>query len=275
MDPQTHLACALAGPGEDKSWLPPGWLKGSEITAESRESLVDWLIQITSYLGLSDNTLHLAVSHLDLVVSKVEVDMEEMQLMCLACLLVSAKWVEDLAPAPSLLLPLVGDLGPGVSCQDLTRLEREVLLTLEWDLDRTTPSTFLHYTGEVLKDKRPLLRLAKALLDFSLTQPWYGTVQPSRLSSTCLLASCCLLGVQWTEEMSSLTGHKPSTLLAILPKVLGALRRGQQQGLDGAKNKYRKSLKKIGEVSEEKIELITSKVQDEFVKSLDSSRGCG
>ena len=62
------------------------------------------------YLSLSDITLHLAVANFDLVVSKVEVEEDEVQLLALACLSLAAKTEEDLPPAPELLLPLTGDI---------------------------------------------------------------------------------------------------------------------------------------------------------------------
>ena len=90
MDPQDHLALAKAIPGEDNSWLAPGWLRGSKICAMTRSSVVDWLVQVQHYLSLSDTTLHLAVANFDLVISLLDWDTEEIQLLGLACLLSTA-----------------------------------------------------------------------------------------------------------------------------------------------------------------------------------------
>jgi len=46
MDPVEHLALAKLIPGEDESWLAPGWLRGSEISSSVRVSVVDWLVQV-------------------------------------------------------------------------------------------------------------------------------------------------------------------------------------------------------------------------------------
>ena len=77
-----------------------------------RSCVVDWLIQVQQYLSLSDVTLHPAV---DLVISHVDFDRHEVQLLQLA-----AKMEEDCVPAPSLLLPLTGGV---FSKQDLARVE--------------------------------------------------------------------------------------------------------------------------------------------------------
>ena len=81
MDPQDHLALAKAIPGEDNSWLAPGWLQGSKICAMTRSSVVDWLVQVQQYLSLSDTTLHLAVANFDLVISLLDWDTDEIQLL--------------------------------------------------------------------------------------------------------------------------------------------------------------------------------------------------
>ena len=120
MDPQDHLALAKAIPGEDNSWLAPGWLQGSKICAMTRSSVVDWLVQVQQYLSLSDTTLHLAVANFDLVISLLDWDTDEIQLLGLACLQLAAKIEEDCTPSPSLLLPLAGGV---FSKQDLARVE--------------------------------------------------------------------------------------------------------------------------------------------------------
>lgn len=270
MDPQDHLALAISSPGEDESWLKPGWLAGSEITPESRSTLVDWLVQVSSYLSLSDVTLHLAVSHLDLVLASVQVEVEEVQLLALACLLVAAKWVEDSVPGPGLLLPLTGGLG---TKQDLARLEREVLVSLDWKLTRTTPVVFLHYYQEILgKGRKVVFRLARAVLDLCLSQTWYGTVQPSLLASTALLTASYLLGKGWPDDLAQTTCHHPRLLLPHLARVLASL---QGELGEGARDKHDKALAKVGQLGQETATVIVNKVQGEFARIHKDSRGFG
>jgi len=270
MDPQEHLAIVRTSPKDDKSWLKPGWLNGSEVDSEARSTLVDWLIQVSDYMSLSEVTLHLAVSHLDIILSKIIVEVEEVQQMALACLLVAAKYVEDFFPSPSLLSSLMGGLG---STQDLLRLEREVLLSLNWRLGRTTPVVFLHYYQEVAKTtKKPVFRLARAVLDLCLSEAWYGTVQPSLLASTALLAASYLLGKGWSDDLEETTNHHPRQLIPMLGKVLESL---VVEGKESAREKHAKALSKAGQLGSETVGVILNKVQGEFARIHKDSRGFG
>jgi len=270
MDPEEHLALAKAIPGEDESWLTPGWLRGSEICASSRSCVVDWLIQVQQYLSLSDITLHLAVANFDLVISRVDFEKEEVQLLGLACLQLAAKVEEDCPPAPALLLPLTGGV---YTKQDLARVELEVIRALEWRLRKTTSAVFLHYYSEIVgKGKKVVFKLARAILDLCLTETWYGTVQPSHLASTVLLAASYLLGKGWPEDLATTTGHCPNQLLGKLVTVLNMVHGGQLG--EGVKDKHNKALAKVKALGEESVNGIVKNVQAELARiEVDSGSG--
>jgi len=262
MDPKEHLALAKSIPGEDKSWLTPGWLRGSEICPALRSSVLDWLIQVQQYLSLSDVTLHLAVATFDVVISRVDFDKDEVQLLGLACLQLAAKVEEDCPPAPALLLPLTGGV---YTKQDLARVELEVLRALDWRLRKTTSAVFLHYYSEILgKGKKVIFKLARAILDLCVTETWYGTVQPSHLASTALLAASYLLGKGWPEELANTTGHCPTELLGKLVTVLNMVNGGQIG--DGVKEKHDKSLARVIALGEESVKGIVKNAQKELEK---------
>jgi len=270
MDPKEHLALARSL-GEDKSWLAPNWLRGSEICPSMRSSVVDWLIQVQQYLSLSDVTLHLAVANFDLVISLVAFDKDEVQLLGLACLQLAAKVEEDCAPAPSLLLPLTGGV---YSKQDLARVEQEVIRALDWRLRKTTSAVFLHYYSEILgKGKKVVFKLARAILDLCLTEIWYGTVQPSHLASTALLAASYLLGKGWPEDLATTTGHCPTELLGKLVTVLNIVHGGQVG--DGVKEKHDKSLAKVKALGAESVDGIVKNAVRELERIEDDNLVAG
>jgi len=272
MDPKEHLALAKVIPGEDKSWLNPGWLRGSEISASARASVVDWLLQVQQYLSLSDVTVHLAVANFDQVISLVDFGTDEVQLLGLACLQLAAKVEEDCAPAPSLLLPLTGGV---YTKQDLARVEVEVLQALNWRLRKTTSAVFLHYYSEIVgKGRKVVFKLARAILDLSLNETWYGTVQPSHLASTALLAASYLLGKGWPEDLATTTGHCPTQLLGKLVTVLNMVHGGHVG--EGVKEKHDKALAKVKALGEESVNGIVKNVQEELARiDVDSVEGFG
>lgn len=191
-------------PGEDESWMKRDWFKKTRLSAEARTGIIDWLIQCQQYLGLSDSCLHSAVANFDRALCCVEWEPSEIQLLGLAALQLSAKTELDSPPAAKLLLPLAGGV---YSKGDLARLELELLEALDWELRQTTASVFLHLYSEMAgKGRKPLFKMAKAVLDLCLYQDWYGCEQPSLLAGSCLAAASSLSGVQWCEELTGLTG---------------------------------------------------------------------
>ena len=119
-------------------------------------------------MSLSDVTLHLAVANFDLVLSSVEVEDDEVQLLGLVCLSLAAKVEEDCPPSPDLLLPLTGDI---YTKADLARVEKEAIAAVKWKLRRTTPAVFLHYYSEIIgKPGKGVFKLARAMLDLCLEQ---------------------------------------------------------------------------------------------------------
>ena len=260
MDPQDHLALAKAIPGEDNSWLAPGWLQGSKICAMTRSSVVDWLVQVQQYLSLSDTTLHLAVANFDLVISLLDWDTDEIQLLGLACLQLAAKIEEDCTPSPSLLLPLAGGV---FSKQDLARVELEVIRALDWRLRKTTSAVFLHYYSQIAgKGRKPVFKLARATLDLCLTETWYGTAQPSHLASIALLAASYLLGKGWPEDLAIITGHCPMQLMDKLVTVLDIVHRGQVG--EGVKDKHDNALGKVIALGAESVHRLVKSVREEL-----------
>ena len=149
---------------------------------------MDWLVQVSTvanclsekqhetlqvqlYLSLSDQTLHLAVVNFDLILCQVDFEVEEVQLLGLACLLLAAKVEEDVPPAPELVLPLTGGV---YTKADLARVEKEAVTTLKWRLRQTSAVVFLHYYSEIIgRSGKVVIKLAKAILDLCLQQVKY------------------------------------------------------------------------------------------------------
>lgn len=218
MDVTEQLELALVVPGQDKAWLEPNWLHGASVSAGKRAGLADWLVEVAAYLQLADVTLHLAVSHLDLLLSAVELEEPELQLAALACLGLAAKVEEDFVPGPALLLSLTS---PVATKPALAQAERTVLAALQFRLRRTTAASFLHYYTQLLpREARPIGRLARAVLDLALLAPWHGQVRPSHLAAAVLTLANCLLQVPTLQGLDL-----PLSLAASLLQVPALLSR--------------------------------------------------
>ena len=145
--------------------------------------------KVSSYLNLSDITLHLAVCLFDRTLAVAELDEKQLQMTAITCLHIASKVMvitvtdfvceqifanisaffiqveEDFVPAPSLLLPLLG--GSEVETElengrterkeealktrmvEMARTERMILKALNFHLRASTAATFLHYFTQV------------------------------------------------------------------------------------------------------------------------------
>jgi len=250
MDPAELLSLAKAQPDQDQAWVRPCWLRGCRVSETDRRDLVDWLVQVQDYLDLSDVTLHLAVANVDRVLDRIDFDPDEFQLLGLASLLVAAKLEEDQGVTCGLdgLLALVDNVHGRA---DLARVELELLRGLDWRPRRTTAAVFLHLYQENWeggKGRKRVFRLARALLDICLTKEWQGTLSPSLLASSCLLASCWLLGPagpDWSPDLSSLTGYSAGQLTSPLLACLTALLAMAGEG--GVREKHARLLDRLGD----------------------------
>jgi len=242
MDTNTLLDISKTTPGEDVSWLENGWLAGTALDVDTRAGIIDWLIQVQQYIGLTDTCLHAAVANLDLALIRVDWDPHEIQLVALAALQTAAKLEEDVPPATSLLLPLAGDV---YTAADLARVELELLMALDWSVRTTTAAVFLQfYADKAAKGRKSVFRLAKAILDFCLFQDWYGCKQPSYLASCCLAAANSLSGQPWCQELAQLTGSSFDDLAAGVRLCLMASAHTQSEGFEEKHPKSSTALKK-------------------------------
>jgi len=203
MEVTEQLQLALLEPGQDQAWLEVNWLHGACISASQRAGLIDWLVEVSNYLNLSDITLHLSVCLFDRTLANAELDEKQLQLTAITCLHLASKVEEDFVPAPSLLLPLLGGSQEErteelmkAKMVEMARTERMILKALNFHLRASTAATFLHYFTQLLpQEARRVGKLAKAILDLSLLSPWYGQVRPSHLAAAVLTLANCLLQV--------------------------------------------------------------------------------
>ena len=85
-----------------KPFLGPSGMQ-SEINANMRITLLDWLVKLADDMNLSCGTYALTIHLIDLALSKVSVKRSQFQLLGCACILIASK-LEELQP------PLVADL---------------------------------------------------------------------------------------------------------------------------------------------------------------------
>lgn len=112
----------------------------TEITAKMRSILLDWLVEVAQEFHLNDDTLFLCTNLIDRSMSVMMVRKSRLQLLGCACLLIASKY-EEIHPPSVEELAYISD--NTYRCEQIRKMEAQVLGTLSFQLSVPTVRTFL------------------------------------------------------------------------------------------------------------------------------------
>ncbi|KAJ7762688.1 cyclin-like protein [Mycena olivaceomarginata] len=112
-----------------------------KLTWEMRGVLNDWLIQVHARFRLNPETLFLCTNLIDRFLSTRAVRPSKLQLVGVVCLLVAAKFEENISPSVASLIFVCDHV---YTCKDILQAEQHVLSALGWDLSYPSPMNYLH-----------------------------------------------------------------------------------------------------------------------------------
>ena len=114
---------------EEAFVIPKDYLESSNITANMRMILVDWLTQVQHHLKLSQESLYLAVSILDTILHRRDVDADKLQLLGITALLLATKCEEYYPAEVEKLLHLTED---SYSRSEVVSMEKVIIQILDF-----------------------------------------------------------------------------------------------------------------------------------------------
>eukprot|EP00092_Neocalanus_flemingeri_P040926 GFUD01044560.1.p1 GENE.GFUD01044560.1~~GFUD01044560.1.p1 ORF type:complete len:506 (-),score=174.28 GFUD01044560.1:311-1828(-) len=210
--------------------LNEDFLDDSSVTRSMRSILVDWLVQVQHHLKLCQETLYLAVSMLDLVLNRRDVDPDKLQLVGITTLLVASK-LEEYYPADiKKLLHLTED---SYTCREVLEMELVLIEVLDFQLYIPSPQVFLlRYTAASLHPADPtFLKTCQYLLDCHLPSPSHSCLPPSLLAAAAVLTSGLLYFINtssispftstvWTPTLIYYTSYSVDDLLVTSMSML-------------------------------------------------------
>jgi hypothetical protein len=160
------------------------------LTPQMRMIVVSWLVEVADEFGLQPETLHLAVALLDRFLSATlpqGVPRSVLQMVAVSCVMVAAKDLEVNHPTVEQLTAIAANCFTG---QDLLRMERVLLDSLDFNITNQTAFSFLHLYAQGLAGLAPpaaamaVYLLELVLLDYSLLE-----FLPSQLAAGALMLS--------------------------------------------------------------------------------------
>ncbi|KAF8692301.1 hypothetical protein HU200_039910 [Digitaria exilis] len=186
----------------------------SDVTANMRTILVDWLVEVAEEYKLVADTLYLAISYIDRFLSYNVLGRDKLQLLGVAAMLIAAKY-EEISPPHAEDFCYITD--NTYTKQELLKMEGDILKLLKFELGNPTIKTFLRrFTRSAHEDKKSSILLMEFLGSYlaELSLLDYGCLQflPSVVAASVMFVARLTIDPNANPWMQKVTGYKVSEL---------------------------------------------------------------
>jgi G2/mitotic-specific cyclin-B, other len=160
--------------------------KQKDINEKMRAVVINWIIEVHHRFKLHTETLFLAVNLLDRYLCKKIIKRNKLQLLTVACLLVSCKYEEIFSPE---IRDFVCILDKSYEKEDIVAMEKELLRTLKFDVTVATSLKFYEILyHKLLMDKTDFF-FGRYLIELALINYKFNSYLPSLIAcSACYIA---------------------------------------------------------------------------------------
>ncbi|KAH7660767.1 cyclin A protein [Dioscorea alata] len=189
----------------------------TDITANMRGILVDWLVEVAEEYKLVADTVYLTVSYVDRYLSSNAITRQQLQLLGVASMFIASKY-EEIGPPHMEDFCYITD--NTYTKQEVLKMETEILKFLNFEMGNPTIKTFLRrFTKAGLEEsKYPALQLeflGSYLAELSLLD--YGCLRflPSVVAASAVFLARFTISPEnhpWCATLRRYTGYKPAEL---------------------------------------------------------------
>ncbi|CAI0444483.1 unnamed protein product [Linum tenue] len=170
----------------------------SDVTANMRGILIDWLIEVAEEYKLVPDTLYLTVNLIDRSLSQIYIEKQRLQLLGVTCMLIASKYEEILAPQVEEFCFITDNT---YKREEVLKMERQVVDMMHFNLSVPTTKTFLRRFIQAAQTsyKDPCLELeylANYLAELTLVEYDFIKFLPS------LIAASAVFLARWTLNQS-------------------------------------------------------------------------
>ncbi|CAL1388219.1 unnamed protein product [Linum trigynum] len=170
----------------------------SDVTANMRGILIDWLIEVAEEYKLVPDTLYLTVNLIDRSLSQIYIEKQRLQLLGVTCMLIASKYEEILAPRVEEFCFITDNT---YKREEVLKMERQVVDMMHFNLSVPTTKTFLRRFIQAAQTsyKDPCLELeylANYLAELTLVEYDFIKFLPS------LIAASAVFLARWTLNQS-------------------------------------------------------------------------
>ncbi|KAG5186191.1 cyclin-like protein [Tribonema minus] len=206
------------------------------VGANSRSTVVDWLVEVCGSYKLGASTLFLCVELLDRSLTALCTARCDLQRLACACLLLAAKHEEEQAPSSSALACISDN---AFSRAGVLRTEAQVLVALEFRVSCATPYQYAAlYCAAAGCDARQarlcLYILELSLLDYTLVHTYVPSLRAAAAAflarATMCTSAAAAAGAAWPPTAARFSGYGAAQLEACARRM-HALHEGAEDAL--------------------------------------------
>merc|ERR1711990_812388 len=214
-DPQQHSEYAMETfqyyKNREETFRVPDCLQSHhEINENMRGILVDWLVEVQESFELNHETLYTAVKILDIYMSKMVVNKEDLQLVGATACLIACKIDERVPPCLDDFVYVCDDAYSRTQIKDY---ERKVLGTVGFDVGYPLSYRFVRRYGRVCKASMDVLTYARYILETALLEYRFNVaVSESKLAAAALVLAFKVNKIdnRWVNTLAFHSGYTPS-----------------------------------------------------------------
>ncbi|EPS61050.1 a-type cyclin, partial [Genlisea aurea] len=224
----------------------PDYLKKiqTDVTANMRGILIDWLVEVSEEYKLQSDTLYLTVSYIDLYLSKNTVNRQKLQLLGVSSMLIASKYEEITPPHVEDFCYITDNT---YTKKDVVQMESDMLVSLGFQMGNPTVKTFLRRLNLVsLKDEEScnsqLELLGSYLSELSLLDYQCVKFLPSMVAASVVFLSRFTIHPEqhpWNEILQQQSGYKASELRECVSIIHDLQLSRRAGGLVAIRDKYK------------------------------------
>ena len=212
--------------------------KQKSVEPPMRAVFVDWLVKVCKENRMQNETLHLAVTHLDRCLMLMQVDKSKLQLVGSACLLLAAKFVENV-PIKCKDIVYIND----ETCTKIELLETELLVwkVLGFNVSAPTRDLFINHMCKMLDSDEETKELAMYIAELSLVSgDRFVSIRSSLVAASCIALARATLGHKpWPDDKVKMCGLSEADVLDFMAPLHSLHAHVRESSLHAVRDKYK------------------------------------
>lgn len=161
-----------------------------DITDKHRMILIDWLAEVAVKFKLLTETMFLSVNIIDRFLQYKAVARQKLQLVGVTAMLIASKYEEIYTPEVN---DFIWISAKAYTREEMLKMERLILLTLDFNLNIPTPLHFLRRFSKAARSDSKIHTLSKYLTELSLLEYKMLKYPPSIIAAAAVYISRSML----------------------------------------------------------------------------------